>query len=64
MANPLRLYDLGLSPNGKRARLALGLKGLEHELVNVDPHKRDPVIEASGQRCRAHALVVLVEQFL
>ena len=49
MANPLRLYHLGLSPNGKRARLALGLKGLEHELVNVDPHKRDPVIEASGQ---------------
>lgn len=49
MANPLRLYHLGLSPNGKRARLALGVKKLDHEPIEVDPRDRQSVIDASGQ---------------
>jgi glutathione S-transferase len=49
MANSLRLYHLGLSPNGKRARLALGAKGLEYEPVDADPRDRTQLIELSGQ---------------
>jgi glutathione S-transferase len=49
MANSLRLYHLGLSPNGKRARLALGVKELVYDSVDVDPRDRNPVVEISGQ---------------
>lgn len=49
MSTKLTLYNLGPSPNSKKVRLALGLKGLAHEVVHVDPADRTPVVEISGQ---------------
>jgi glutathione S-transferase len=49
MSLPIRMYDLGPSPNSKKVRLALGFKGIDHELVSVDPADRASVVELSGQ---------------
>ena len=49
MSPKLTLYNLGPSPNSKKVRLALGLKGLAHEVVQVDPADRKRVVEISGQ---------------
>lgn len=46
---PVRLFDLHPSPNSKKVRLALGLKGIEHELVPVDPADRQALVALSGQ---------------
>jgi glutathione S-transferase len=45
----IRLFNLGPSPNSKKVRLALGFKGIDYEVVNVDPMDRATVVEASGQ---------------
>lgn len=49
MSRKLTLYNLGPSPNSKKVRLALGLKGLDHEVIHVDPADRTAVVEISGQ---------------
>lgn len=49
MPGTLKLYDLSLSPNNKRARLVLGIKKLEYERIPVDPENRDAVTKVSGQ---------------
>jgi len=49
MSRPVRLYDLGPSPNNMKARLALAYKKIPYEKIPVDPQDRRAVIEASGQ---------------
>jgi glutathione S-transferase len=49
MSAPIRLYDLGPSPNSKKVRLALGYKGIPYERVAVDPADRAAVVRLSGQ---------------
>jgi glutathione S-transferase len=49
MSAPIRLFNLGPSPNSKKVRIALGLKGIPHEVVNIDPADRKSVVEVSGQ---------------
>ena len=49
MSHSVRMYDLGPSPNSKKVRLALGLKGIDHELVSVNPMDRESVVTVSGQ---------------
>jgi len=46
---PVRVYDLGPSPNSKKVRLALGYKGIDHERVAVDPADRSTMLALSGQ---------------
>jgi glutathione S-transferase len=45
----LTLYELPPSPNSIKVRLALGLKGIEHKRVMVNPMDRSVVVELSGQ---------------
>lgn len=45
----LRLYAVPLSTNVERVSLALAHKGLEAEVVMLDPADREPVVECSGQ---------------
>lgn len=45
----LRVYRIPYSTNVERVALALALKGLEVEWVDVDPADRTPVRAASGQ---------------
>ncbi|QDU66379.1 glutathione S-transferase family protein [Engelhardtia mirabilis] len=49
MTPKLRLHQIAFSPNSIKIRLALGLKGLEHELVAVDPMDRSGVLALTGQ---------------
>ncbi len=49
MSATLKLYTLDLSPNNKKVRLALGIKGLEYERIPVDPGDRSLLVEISGQ---------------
>ena len=49
MNAPLKLWNLGPSPNSKKVRLALGLKGVPFETVAVDPMDRAKIVEISGQ---------------
>lgn len=48
-SQPVRLYDLGPSPNSKKVRLALGYKEIAHEVIPVDPQARETIVEISGQ---------------
>ena len=45
----LRLYRIPFSTNVARVEIALGLKGVAFEPVDVDPADRSPIREASGQ---------------
>lgn len=45
----LTLYNLGPSPNNVKVRLALGLKELQAEIVDIDPMDRSEVVRVSGQ---------------
>lgn len=45
----MRLYRIPFSTNVERVALALALKGLEAEPVDVDPADRSPVVAVSGQ---------------
>jgi glutathione S-transferase len=45
----LRLYAIPRSTNVERVALAMAHKGLDAEVVMVDPSDREPVVEASGQ---------------
>lgn len=49
MTAPIRLYDLGPSPNSKKIRLALGYKGIPYELIPVNPADRADIVRLSGQ---------------
>jgi glutathione S-transferase len=49
MSRPVKLYDLGPSPNSTKARLALALRKIPYEKIPVDPNRREPVIQISGQ---------------
>lgn len=49
MTKPIRLYNLGPSPNSTKIRLALGYKGIPHEVVNVNPADRQDIVKLSGQ---------------
>lgn len=49
MSDSIRLYNLGPSPNSTKVRLALGLKGIAHDVVNVNPGDRSEVVKVSGQ---------------
>jgi glutathione S-transferase len=45
----LRLYAIPRSTNVERVALAMAHKGLEADVVMLDPADREPVVEASGQ---------------
>lgn len=45
----MRLYAIPLSTNVERVALALAHKGLEAEVVMLDPADREPAVELSGQ---------------
>ena len=45
----MRLYEIPFSTNVERVTLALALKGLAVEHVEVDPTDRSPVVAVSGQ---------------
>ena len=45
----LKLYQLHASPNCRKARIALGYKGIPFESVFVDFQERSNVVEVSGQ---------------
>lgn len=45
----LRFWELSLSPNNVKVRLALRFKRIEFEAVPVDPRERSGVLEVSGQ---------------
>ncbi|MGE0713100.1 MAG: glutathione S-transferase family protein [Planctomycetota bacterium] len=45
----LRLYELSLSPNNTKIRMALRYKGVPFEAVEVPPMDRSMVVEVSGQ---------------
>ncbi|HEY3189833.1 MAG TPA: glutathione S-transferase family protein [Solirubrobacteraceae bacterium] len=45
----MRLYEIPFSTNVERVTLALALKGLTVEHVEVDPADRSPVVAVSGQ---------------
>jgi glutathione S-transferase len=45
----IRVYSIPFSTNVERVALALGLKGLAADWVDVDPTDRSPVREISGQ---------------
>jgi glutathione S-transferase len=45
----MRLYAVPLSTNVERVALALGHKGVDAELVMLDPADRSPAVELSGQ---------------
>ena len=49
MSKKVTLYNLAPSPNSKKVRLALGLKGIAHEVVDINPGDRRNVVEVSGQ---------------
>jgi len=49
MAEAIRLYHLGASPNCMKARIALAYKGLAYESIVVDPKDRSEVVKVSGQ---------------
>jgi len=49
MTSTLRLHHLAFSPNSVKVRMALGLKGIAHELVPVDPMDRTGVLALTGQ---------------
>jgi glutathione S-transferase len=45
----LRFWELSLSPNNVKVRLALRFKQIEFEAVPVDPRDRSRLLEVSGQ---------------
>ena len=49
MAESIKLYHLGASPNCMKARIALAYKGLAYESIAVDPKDRSEVVKVSGQ---------------
>jgi glutathione S-transferase len=49
MAETIKLYHLGASPNCMKARIALAYKGLAYESIVVDPKDRSEVVKVSGQ---------------
>jgi glutathione S-transferase len=49
MTAPIRLYNLGPSPNSTKVRYALGFKGIPYETIHVDPQDREAVVKISGQ---------------
>jgi glutathione S-transferase len=46
---PLKLYDLMISPNNVKVRLALAFKNLPYERISVDPADRRRLVEISSQ---------------
>ena len=60
----IRLYDLAVSPNNIKVRIALAHKGIAYERVAVDPRERAQVLEISGQPLTpvlTHGNVVMFE---
>src|SRR5262249_52324501 len=49
MNRPVKMYDLGPSPNSVKVRLALAFKKIPYERIAVDPQNREPVLKISGQ---------------
>lgn len=49
MNDPLTLYQLRMSSNNIKARIALNYKGLQFDRVDVDPQDRSQVVKLSGQ---------------
>jgi glutathione S-transferase len=49
MDRPLKLYDLAVSPNNIKVRIALAYKKLPYERIAVDPSKRAELVAVSGQ---------------
>ena len=45
----LKFWELAPSPNNTKVRMALRFKGIEFEVVPVDPINRQPLIDVSGQ---------------
>ena len=45
----LRFWELSPSPNNTKVRMALRYKKIDFEAVPVDPFKRQPVLDVSGQ---------------
>jgi glutathione S-transferase len=45
----LKFWELGPSPNSIKVRMALRFKGVDFEVIPVDPFERAGVIEVSGQ---------------
>ena len=48
----LKLWELALSPNNTKVRMALRFKGVDFEAIPLDPRDRSAVLEASGQEGR------------
>jgi len=49
MSEPVTLYQLRLSSNNIKIRIALNYKGIPFERVDVDPQDRSDVVKVSGQ---------------
>ena len=49
MDRALKLYDLAVSPNNIKVRIALAYKKLAYERIAVDPAKRAEIVAVSGQ---------------
>ena len=49
MSRPVKLYDLALSPNNIKVRLALAYKKIPYERIPVDFQDREALIKVSGQ---------------
>ena len=45
----LRFWELKPSPNNTKVRMALRLKGIDFDVVAVDPSERSALVEATGQ---------------
>jgi glutathione S-transferase len=64
MAEPLKLYDLAVSPNSVKIRIALDYKGIPYERVPVNHRDRSEIVRLSGQPLApilTHGSVVLFD---
>lgn len=49
MTTPVKIYDLAASPHNMKVRIAAEVKGIPHQVIEVDGQDRAPILALTGQ---------------